>query len=219
MAGRCRVEERRAGREVEGARIPASSAIPQVPRTPLRLRFLSPLIEPSVRISRTGLSFEIMRSHTRNRAVRPVRRSRPLCGLPPGKRTSSQTPPRASDPATDAAAVPPAPVLPTAALRRPGTRFTSACICGVRSYVESDGEALAAQHVWRNSLHILSFPKVFFRAQQFKLTFAASEAASESRNLAGREPQPDASVRLINEIAKMTFGKLCNSSARGTRSK
>ena len=112
---------------MEGARIPASSAIPPVPRTPLRLRFLSPLIEPSVRISRTGLSFEIMRSHTRSRAVRPLRRSRPLCGQPPGKRTSSRTPPRASDPATDAAAVPPAPVPPTAALRRPGTRFTSAC--------------------------------------------------------------------------------------------
>ena len=47
-----------------------------------------------------------------NRAVRPVRRSRPLCGLPPGKRTSSRTPPRASDPASDAAAVPPAPVPP-----------------------------------------------------------------------------------------------------------
>ena len=123
----CRVEERRAGREVEGARIPASSAIPPVPRTPLRLRFLSPLIEPSVRISRTGLSFEIMRSHTRSRAVRPLRRSRPLCGQPPGKRTSSRTPPRASDPATDAAAVAPAPVPPTAAPRRPGTRFTSAC--------------------------------------------------------------------------------------------
>ena len=95
--------------------------------TPLQLRFLSPLIEPSVRISRTGLSFEIMRSHTRSRAVRPVRRSRPLCDRPPGKRTSSRTPPRASAPATDATAVSPAPVLPTAAARPPGTRFTSAC--------------------------------------------------------------------------------------------
>ena len=93
--------------------------------TPLPLRFLSPLIEPSVRISRTGLSFEIMRSHTRSRAVRPVRRSRPLCDRPPGKRTSSRTPPRASAPATDATAVSPAPVLPTAAARPPGTRFTS----------------------------------------------------------------------------------------------
>ena len=93
--------------------------------TPLQLRFLSPLIEPSMRISRTGLSFEIMRSHTRSRAVRPVRRSRPLCDRPPGKRTSSRTPPRASAPATDATAMSPAPVLPTAAARPPGTRFTS----------------------------------------------------------------------------------------------
>ena len=122
-----RVEERRAGRAVDGARIPASSAIPPVPRTPLRLRFLSPLIEPSVRISDPGLSFKIMRSPTRSRAVRPILHPRPLCSQPPGKRTSSRTPPRASDSATDAAAVPPAPVPPTAALRRPGTRFTSAC--------------------------------------------------------------------------------------------
>ena len=53
--------------------------------------------------------------------------SRPICGRPPGKRTSSRTPPRASAPATDAAAVSPAPVPPTAASRPPGTRFTSAC--------------------------------------------------------------------------------------------
>ena len=64
LEGVCRVEERRAGREVEGARIPASSAFSPVPSTPLQLRFLSPLIEPSVRISRTGLSFEIIPSPT-----------------------------------------------------------------------------------------------------------------------------------------------------------
>ena len=103
---------------MEGARIPASSAIPPVRRTPLRLRFLSPLIEPSVRISRTGLSFEIRRSPTRSCSVRPLRRSRPLCGQPAGNRTSSRTPPRASDPATDTAAVPHAHALPTAAQRR-----------------------------------------------------------------------------------------------------
>ncbi len=58
---------------------------------------------------------------------------------------------------------------------------------------------------------LLSFPKVFFRAQQFKLTFEASEEASESRNPEGCGPQPAASVWLIDQIAKMTFGKLCRS--------
>ena len=33
-------------------------------------------------------------------------------------------------------------------------RMVSHALCGVQSYVESDSEALAAQHVWRNSLHI-----------------------------------------------------------------
>ena len=65
VAGACRVEERCASREVKGARIPASSAISPMPSAPLRLHFLSPLIEPSMRLSRTGLSFEIMRSPTR----------------------------------------------------------------------------------------------------------------------------------------------------------
>ena len=32
--------------------------------------------------------------------------------------------------------------------------MASHALCGVRSYVESDSETLAAQHVWRNSLHI-----------------------------------------------------------------
>lgn len=41
---------------MEGARVPASSAIPPVPRTPLRLRILSPLIEPSMSNSRNGVT-------------------------------------------------------------------------------------------------------------------------------------------------------------------
>lgn len=39
----------------------------------------------------------------------------------------SQTPPRASGQSTDAPAVSPAPMLPTAAKRQPGTHLTSAC--------------------------------------------------------------------------------------------
>ena len=56
---------------------------------------------------------------------------------------------------------------------------------------------------------LLSFPKVFFKAQQFKLTVEASVDASESRTPERRRPQPSASVTLIDQIAKMTFGKLC----------
>ena len=56
---------------------------------------------------------------------------------------------------------------------------------------------------------VLSFPNVSFGAQQFKLTIEASEEASESRNPEGHGPQPAASVRLIDQTARMTFGKLC----------
>lgn len=45
---------------------------------------------------------------------------------------------------------------------------------------------------------VRSFPRVFFEAQQFKLTFDASEGAWESRSPARRGPQPAASVRLID---------------------
>lgn len=69
-----------------------------------------PLIEPSMRITRTRLSFKVMRSHTRGCAGHPARRARPLCNRPPKKRTSSRTPPRVFAP------------LPTRPLCRPTHR-------------------------------------------------------------------------------------------------
>ena len=75
--------------------------------TPLQLRFLSPLIEPSVRISRTGLSFEIMRSHTRSRPVRPS-------GVP--DRSATERPESARLPGLRLG---PPPQLPTRPLWRP----------------------------------------------------------------------------------------------------
>ena len=80
-----------------------------------------------MRISRTRLSFEIMRSHTR-KPRRPPCPAFPTA-LRPAARKTHVFPDSASGlrPSHRRGRCAAAPVPPTAAQRRPGTRFTSAC--------------------------------------------------------------------------------------------
>ena len=70
--------------------MPTAFTLVPVPQSPPRPRFLSPLLEPSVRFSCTGLSSEILPSPTGSCPGRTPRRSRPWPrhGRPSGKRTS-----------------------------------------------------------------------------------------------------------------------------------
>ena len=77
------------------------------------------------------------------------------------------------------------------------------------------GTSVAGCRNVRLLLRLLSFPKVFFSAARFKLTFHASRGAWNLRNAEKRRLQPTASVRLVDQSAQMTFGKLCKQLLHG----